>query len=114
MTPTEGKAVFSKAASDSLKNVIIYGVSTAIIVIIGSRVRWLGIVLFGLDGLAIILGIDQAALASILGVVTFFGKIATSMYKSNDFWWDLANIVQIAECGVHAFYFTFMYRHLFR
>ena len=115
MVPTsaETKPIFIKLASDSVKNILFYGLATAFIIGVGSGVRWLGIALFVVDALITILQVASTAFSSVLGVIILIGKVATFRYEIKDLWLHLANLVQLIECGFHVLYFTVMYRCLF-
>jgi len=81
---------------------------------IGAHVRWLGLLLFGVDALITALQIAQTLFSAILGVFTFTFKLITLQYKADDFWWDLTNIVQLIEGAIHVPYFVILYRFFFQ
>ena len=69
VTPeTKGRVAFAKLASDSVKNVIFFGIGTGVIMGVGSHVRWLGLLLFGIDALITLLQVAVNVFTAILAV----------------------------------------------
>jgi len=114
VTPeTSGRIAFAKLASDSVKNIIFFGIGAAVVMAIGSYVRWLGLLLWGIDALITLLQTAITVSSALLGVVVFVAKAIRLRYKMDDAWWDLANLVQLIEGGVHVLYFLILYRFFF-
>jgi hypothetical protein len=110
---TAGSVAFRKLAWDSVKNVIFFGIASAVIFEIGSHVRWLGLVLFGLYTVMLVLSIVQNILSALCGVFIFIFKAITLTYGTKNLWWDLINAVQLADDGFCILYFVILYRHFF-
>lgn len=114
ITPnTEGRVAFVKLASDSIKNVIFFGIAVGVIIGIGSHVRSLGLLLFGIHALTALLHIARTLYAAILGILSFTVKLVTLQYKADDFWWDLTNVAQLIEGAIYVLYFVILYRFFF-
>jgi hypothetical protein len=112
-TDTAGSVVFRKLASDSVKNVIFFGILCGFIYKVGSNVRWLGLLLFAIFTVMLALSIVQNIFTTLCGIIIFIFRITTLTYGIKNFWWDLANAVQLAEEGFYVVYFVILYQHFF-
>lgn len=112
-TDTEGGVAFRKLASDSVKNVIFFGVLTGFIFEVGTHVRWIGLLLFGIDALFTSLSIVSTIWVTFSGLLILIVRLITLTYGTKNLWWDLINLVQIAEHGFYVVYAVILYRHFF-
>ena len=114
----DGRTVFRQIWNDCRKNIIFFGAAVAVIVLVGSYIRWLGLVLFA--GFALITLADVLKLLFVAGLnmmmlpIKVIESLRNWHVARDEAWVWGATLVQGVELAIFVVYNVYLYVHFFR